>query len=146
MSQTASLPSTTEPEPPPVPRRGWFFNPYLQVALSILLTAASHVFLKRGSDVVSPDAWFGIEGLRSIWTWFGIVAMVTSLLSWLYALRFVALNIAFNLAAILHALVPLCGWIFFHEKIGWQRGAGILLVVAGVFVIAKAAYEAEEKL
>ncbi len=133
-------------EPAAAPRKGWFFNPYLQLAVSIALTAASHVFLKRGSPEVSADAWFGWESLRSPWTWMGIVAMVTSLFSWLYALRFVALNIAFNLAAILHAIVPLCGWIFLHETIGLKRGFGIALVVSGVLVIAKAAYEAEEKL
>ena len=72
--------------------------------------------------------------------------MVTSLFSWLYALRFVALNIAFNLAAILHAIVPLCGWLVLHETIGLKRGCGIALVVVGVLVIARAAYEAEEKL
>jgi len=147
MSTDTSSPAiTTESESAPARHPGWFFNPYVQLAVSTLLTASSHVFLKKGSHVLASDAWFGWAALSSPWTWAGIAAMVTSLFSWLYALRFVALNIAFNLAAILHALVPLCGWLFLHETIGLKRGLGIALVVSGVLVIAQAAYEAEEKL
>ncbi len=95
---------------------------------------------------ISEDAWFGLSGLRSLWVWGGIVSMVVSLFSWLYALRFVPLNIAFNLAGATQLFVPLGGLLFLHESISAKRWAGILIVMVGVIVVAGAAGEAEEKL
>ncbi len=148
MPPSSADPAPNSPAEAPTPlKRVWYLNPYVQMSLSIALSASAHILLKRGAqDHVSADAWFAIDGLRSGWVWLGILAMVSSLGSWLYALRFVPLNIAFNLAGVIHAIVPLGGCLFFHETIGLQRGIGIGLVVAGVMVIAQIAGEAEEKL
>ncbi len=138
------LPSAAD-ESPPTRGKG-FLNPYVQIGLSTLLTGLSHILFKKGASGISPNAWFGYEALSSGWTWLGIVATITSLFSWLYALRFVPLNIAYNLTSILQVAVPLGGCLFFGEKIGWLRGAGIGLVFIGVVLISQAAAEAEEKL
>src|SRR5271166_3544711 len=86
----------------PKQRKGWFFNAYTQIMLSILLSTAAQLFLKKGADTAVPEIWLGVEGLRSGWVWLGILAMVTGLFSWLYGLRFIPLNIAFNLAGLVH--------------------------------------------
>ena len=127
------------------PRKGWFFNPYTQILLSIMLSTAAQLCLKKGARAVT-EIWLGIEGLRSGWVWLGIGAMVTSLFSWLYSLRFVPLNIAFNLAGLTQVLVPLASWLFLGEKIGAVRGLGILLVCAGVYIVARPLMQVEEKL
>ena len=128
------------------PRKGWFFNPYMQISLSILLSAAAQLCLKRGADNSVPEIWLGVEGLRSGWVWLGILAMVTSLISWLYGLRFVALNIAVNLGGVVQVLVPLGGWLLLGEHIGPTRACGIILVCAGVFTVARPLTMMEEKL
>ncbi len=128
------------------PRKGWFFNPYTQILLSILLATAAQLFLKKGADTAVPGVWMGIEGLRSGWVWMGIGAMVTSLFSWLYGLRFVALNVAFNLAGLVQVLVPVASWLLLGERIGPTRVCGILLVCAGVFTVARPLMRLEEKL
>ena len=131
------------------PRRrpGWFFHPYSQLLLSIVLSAAAQLFLKKGSDLTTvPEIWMGFEALRSPWVWLGIVAMVASLFSWLYSLKFIALNVAYNLAGFIHVLVPLGSWLLLGEHIGPTRLCGILLVCVGVFVIAQPLMRAEEKL
>jgi drug/metabolite transporter (DMT)-like permease len=130
----------------PKPRKGWFFNPYTQISLSILLSAVAQLCLKKGADSSVPQIWLGVEGLRSGWVWLGIGAMVTSLFSWLYGLRFVALNIAFNLGGLVYVLVPLGSWLLLGEHIGPMRACGILLVCAGVFTIARPLMVMEEKL
>jgi multidrug transporter EmrE-like cation transporter len=126
----------------------WFLRPYVQLGLSIGLTILAQPLFKRGATETLPmGAWFGIGGLQSPWVWMGIVAQVAGLVSWLYALRFVPLNIAFNVAGgLTNILVPLCGWLFFHERAGLQRWLGIALVLVGVIITAKPAGEAEEKL
>jgi drug/metabolite transporter (DMT)-like permease len=128
------------------PRKGWFFNPYTQILASILLSTAAQVLLKKAADQSIPAIWLGIEGLRSGWEWLGICALIASLFSWLYGLRFVPLNIAFNLAGLVMALVPLAAWLLLGEKIGPTRWCGIALVCAGVYVIARPLMHAEEKL
>src|SRR5437764_13284852 len=139
--------STTEPPPRETAvAPSAFLNPYFQVALSILLSAAAQVLLKLGANETVHEIWLGVSGLKSGWVWLGIVAMVTSLVSWLYALRFIPLNIAFNLAGFIHVLVPVSCWIFLGEKISATRWVGILLVVTGVLVIAKPLMKVEERL
>jgi multidrug transporter EmrE-like cation transporter len=129
------------------PRAGWFYNPYAQILLSIVLSSAAQFCLKKGATRMAvPEMWLGVEGLRSGWVWMGIGAMVASLFSWLYSLRFVPLNIAFNLAGLTQVLVPLAGWLLLGERIGPTRGCGILLVCAGVLVVARPLMRVEEKL
>jgi drug/metabolite transporter (DMT)-like permease len=79
-----------------------------------------------------------------MWLVFG--ALVGSLFFWLYGLKFVPLNIAFNLAGLVQVLVPVASWLFLGERIGLLRGTGILLVCAGVFVVARPLMQVEEKL
>jgi len=121
-------------------------NPYLQIFLSVFLNAASQILLKIGADQTLKNAVFGFSGLRSGWVWMGILALIVSLGSWLYALRFVPLNVAYNLAGLLHALVPIGCWLFLGEKISLVRGIGIICVVAGVYVIARPVVKMEERL
>jgi drug/metabolite transporter (DMT)-like permease len=121
-----------------------FLHPYLQLSISIVLTAAAQIFLKVGVDVQLGAPMYGF--LVSLWIWAGICAILASLFSWLYALKFVPLIVAFNLAATNHILVAIGAWAFLGEKITQQRMLGICLVALGAFFIAWASARAEEKL
>ena len=135
MSPSHSTPSSARP---PV------LNPYLAISISIVLDAAAQVLLKVGADRAITPGSFGLAGLHSGWTWLGILALIASLGSWLYSLQFVALNIAANLTACVHVLVPLACWLFLGEKISVVRWAGIALVIAGVFMVARPLLRAEQ--
>jgi multidrug transporter EmrE-like cation transporter len=138
-------------EPPP---RSWHTRPYVQLAISILFSAAAQPLLKAGADAVrhkmeavaAPSWQTPLYFLLNGWAWLGIAAIISSLLGWLYALRTVPLNIAFNLAGITQVLVPLVCWIILGEQISPLRWAGILCVTLGVAVTAKEAVRLEEKL
>ena len=137
---------SASPETPAVPKPG-FLNPYVAIALSVVLDACAQVLLKIGSDhAVANGALLGIAGLRSGWVWLGIIAMVTSFASWIYSLRFVPLNIAANLTGATHVLVPLICWTLLGEQIHAKRWLGICLVIAGVFTIARPLMKVEEKM
>lgn len=140
--------STSEPASSSASRPA--FNPYVTIAVSVVLDTAAQVLLKIGADHSIKPGSFGLSGLHSGWMWLGIIMLVSSLGSWLYSLRYVPLNIAANLTASLHVLVPLACWIFLGEKISLTRWAGITLVIAGVYMVArpllKAEQEVEEKL
>ena len=98
-------------------------HPYLQLCISIVLTAAAQILLKIGVDVQVGAPLYGF--LVSLWIWAGVCAILASLFSWLYALKFVPLIVAFNLAATNHILVAIGAWAFLGEKITQQRWLGI---------------------
>jgi len=124
-----------------------FPNPYFTIIISVILDAAAQVFLKMGAgNAVVSTALLGIPGLRSGWVWLGMVTMVLSMVTWLYSLRFVPLNIASNLTGTVHVLVPLSCWYFLGEMISPGRWMGIVLVIAGVYIIVRPVRQVEEKL
>jgi drug/metabolite transporter (DMT)-like permease len=127
-----------------IQRQSRFFHPYLQLSISIVLTAAAQMFLKIGVDMQLGGPNYGF--LVSPWIWIGVCAILASLFSWLYALKSVPLIIAFNLAATNHILVAIGAWAFLGEKITLQRWLGICLVALGAFFIARPLARAEEKL
>jgi undecaprenyl phosphate-alpha-L-ara4N flippase subunit ArnF len=134
---------------PAKPAPGLFWNPYLQIFLTVLLTSAAQILLKVGADASAADnslgSWLGLHELSSGWTWLGIVAFVASFGGWLYALRFLPLGIAFGLTNGVHIFVPLGSWFFLHEKIGPLRAAGIALILAGILLLAQSVARAEER-
>ncbi len=136
-------------QPLPTPARGIFWNPYFQIVLTVALTSAAQILLKLGADGSTGDAsvgaWLGISELASGWTWLGILAFVSSFASWLYALRFLPLGIAFSLTNGVHILVPLGSWYFLHEHLGPLRIAGIGVIIAGVLLLAQSVADVEEK-
>jgi undecaprenyl phosphate-alpha-L-ara4N flippase subunit ArnF len=139
-----------QPQPAlPTPKPGLFWNPYLQIFLTVLLTAAAQVLLKVGANGSATDdsigSWLGVHELRDGWTWLGIVAFVASFGGWLYALRFVPLGLAFALTNGVHILVPIGSWLFLHEKIGPLRAGGIAVILAGILLLAKSVARAEER-
>ena len=119
-------------------------HPHVQLAISIVLSTAAQVWLKLGAAHGENAGIF--DGLHSPWVWLGIFAMIGSLLTWLNALRSVPLSLAFALAGVIHALIPLACWIWLGEAISGKRWLGIALVIAGVVVSAKPAMVVEEKL
>lgn len=142
----ASEPLLPADRPPERVGGHWFFGAYVQISISVVLSAASQVLMKLGADDAGHGELLAFTGLRSGWVWLGIIALIASLVSWLHALRSVPLNIAFNLACLTHALVPLSCWIFLGETIPLKRWLGIALVIAGVVVVARPLMRLEEKL
>ena len=121
-------------------------HPYLRLFLSIILTGASQIFLKIGVDTQFVSPWYTVSNFFSFWIWLGILAIIGSLLSWLYALKSVPLIVAYNLAAVNHIMVALGSWLFLGEANSYQRWIGILVVALGVLFVARPAARAEEKL
>ncbi len=137
-----------EPALAPKPAESPFFNPYIQILFCVALSGAAQLLMKRGaveSIPASEDFSLGFAGLHSLWVWAGIVCLVTSLVSWLYALRFVPLIVAFNLAGLLHVVLPIASWLLLGETIGMRRWFGIALVFVGVLIVARPIIKMEEQ-
>jgi drug/metabolite transporter (DMT)-like permease len=139
------LPAASLPQPAP----GLFWNPYLQLFLTVFLTAVAQILLKIGANDSAANnslwSWLGVAELASGWTWLGILAFVASFGSWLYALRFLPLGLAFALTNGVFIFVPIGSWLFLGEHIGLLRGSGILVILAGVLLLAQSVANVEEK-
>ena len=139
------MPATALPKPAP----GLFWNPFLQIFLTVLLTAAAQILLKIGADYSAANdsvwSWLGLAELGSWWTWAGIFAFVASFGGWLYALRFLPLGLAFALTNGVHIFVPLGSWLFLGEHISLLRGSGILVIIVGIVLLAQSVAKVEEK-
>jgi drug/metabolite transporter (DMT)-like permease len=133
----------------PKPARGFFWSPYFQIFLTVLLSSAAQILLKLGADSSRGDAsvgaWLGFNELGDWWTWGGILAFCASLGSWLYALRFLPLGLAFSLTNGVYIFVTLGSWLLLHEHLGPLRIAGITVIILGILLLAQSVAQAEEK-
>jgi drug/metabolite transporter (DMT)-like permease len=131
-------------------RPSGFWNPWLQLTLSVLCVLLSEFLLKRGANAIADPSnawsWTGINGLASPLVWMGIAFVIASFLSWLYVLKYIPLTIAFPLSRVVDILVPLGCWIFLGEFISTRRWCGIALVVIGLALVAKPVARIEERL
>jgi multidrug transporter EmrE-like cation transporter len=139
------IPAPALPKPAP----GIFWNPFVQIFVTVLLTSAAQIFLKVGADQGVEDtswwSWLGVSELQSGTTWLGILAFVASFGGWLYALRFLPLGLAFALTNGVHIFVPLGSWYFLGDHIGLLRASGIGIIIVGILLLAQSVAKAEEK-
>ena len=126
----------------------WWLNPYLAMVLAVLFVPAAEILLKRGAmaTAANPEAVAAVGVLAAGWTWLAIVCYIGNFVCWLHALRYLPLYLAFSLLSSTHALVPVGSWWFLGETISACRGAGIVIVLLGIVVIAGPAMKAEQRL
>ena len=133
----------------PKPKSGWFWSPYFQIFLTVSFTAVAQILLKVGSSSSAGDnsvaAWLGIKELGNGWIWLGVLAFIASFGSWLYALRFLPLGVAFALTNGAQILVPIGAWLFLHEQFGPMRISGIAVIIVGILLLGQSVARAEEK-
>ena len=134
----------------PRPPLGIFWNPYLQIFLTVLLTAAAQILLKVGADDSAAEQF-------SFWSWLGLSGaclgldlawhrgLLASFGGWLYALRFLPLGLAFALtngSPYFRAARLLAFSGRTHQPL---RGSGILIIIAGILLLAQSVAKVEEK-
>jgi drug/metabolite transporter (DMT)-like permease len=134
-----------KPEPS-VRKMAWYLNPYLHIGLNVILTSIANILFKVGSDHTPGGSLLGVASFGSVAVCLGIGCMIAALFSWLHALRFVPLIIAFSLAAATQVLIPLGCWFFLGEEISLVRWVGIFVVTLGVIIIARPLARLEERL
>ena len=132
------------------PQPSGFASPWLQLALSALCTTVSELFLKRGAvetaHISETWGWTGLTGLASPYVWVGIVFVICSFVTWLYVLRHLPLSVAFPASQVVHVTIPVSSWIVLGEMITPIRWCGIVLVLAGLALVARPVAKLEEKL
>ena len=113
--------------------------PVVLLAVSILLGALGQVFFKFGvspgvNTTLSPA--FVLEIVKSPWIWAGGLCYGASFLLWLFILKFFPLGLARPLTSVGYIVTYLMAVIFIGESFSILRLGGIILIVAGVIMVA----------
>lgn len=112
---------------------------------TVVLSAAAQFLLKLGMSS-TPIQQTLVDGLgadlvravaSNAYVVGGLVAYGLSAAAWLLVLAKVDLSVAYPFVGLGFALTAMLGALVFHEPVGAIRIAGILLVGAGVYLIAK---------
>ncbi len=82
----------------------------------------------------------GILGIFfNLWYLAELVALFAQSMCWLMVLRRTPLNLAYPFMSLVFALNLVGAWALFGERVEGHHVAGILLIMAGVVLVARAA-------
>ncbi|HIH15422.1 MAG: transporter [archaeon GW2011_AR17] len=115
----------------------------LLVLVSVFLVDIGQLFLKYGvNQVGSLDFSAGYIApflgiFSNIFVLIGVVLFVSSSLGWLLALSKIPLSYGYPIVSFGYVFVSLLSWIFFDETLSFLRVVGLMVIVGGVFLLAR---------
>lgn len=117
---------------------------FLVILVGVLLNAGAQLLLKAG---VHPLGAISFEPatllptlLRVLGRWpivAGLGCYVLSVGLWIVALSRVDVSLAYPMLSLGYVVNAIAAWYLFGEVLGPARGAGILLILAGVLVVSR---------
>jgi multidrug transporter EmrE-like cation transporter len=114
------------------------------ILTGVLLNAAAQLLLKAGARAISDVAFSFANG----WTLVerialnppilgGLACYVVSVVFWILALSRVDVSIAYPMLSIGYIVTAMAGWLLFAESLSVTRVAGIFIIIAGVWLVAR---------
>jgi multidrug transporter EmrE-like cation transporter len=114
------------------------------ILTGVMLNAAAQLLLKAGARAISGVAF----NLANAWTLaerialnppilLGLALYAVSVVFWILALSRVDVSIAYPMLSIGYIVSALAGWLLFSESVGPARVAGIVVIIAGVWLVAR---------
>jgi multidrug transporter EmrE-like cation transporter len=105
---------------------------YAALAGAILLGVGGQVLLKYG---VGAESETFLQQLFKPYTLAGLLCYGLAAFLYIVALRKIPVSVAFLSGASSYALVAVLGYALFGESFGLAKIAGLLLIIAGVWLI-----------
>ncbi|WP_179404322.1 SMR family transporter [Burkholderia guangdongensis] len=120
-----------------------FFN-FLLILAGVMLNAFAQLFLKAGTNAINA---MGIDKAKIVASAFKVVfephilgglgCYAFSVIIWIVALSRVQVSVAYPMLSIGYVVNLFMAWYFFGEPISIQKMAGIVVIIIGVYLIAK---------
>jgi len=109
----------------------------LLIFISIASGAAGQLFLKIASNQTSNQntIYFFLGLLKNPFAWLGVVTYGISFLLWMQLLKVFDLSYLRPLVGFGYLITAILAMIFLQEKITLVRWIGMLLIVAGVYLV-----------
>jgi multidrug transporter EmrE-like cation transporter len=114
------------------------------VLTGVMLNAAAQLLLKAGSRAITDVSF----SLANTWTLAarmalnppilgGLALYVISVVFWILALSRVDVSVAYPMLSIGYIVSALAGWLLFSEAVSPARVAGIVVIIVGVWLVAR---------
>ncbi len=117
---------------------------FLFILTGVLLNAGAQLLLKAGVNPLGPIsvelATLLPTAARVLTQWpiiAGLGCYVLSVGVWIVALSRVDVSLAYPMLSLGYVVNAVAAWWLFGEALGPMRGTGILLILAGVFVMSR---------
>jgi multidrug transporter EmrE-like cation transporter len=117
---------------------------FLFILTGVLLNAGAQLLLKAGVNPLGPISveFAGLlpTAARVLTQWpiiAGLGCYVLSVGVWIVALSRVDVSLAYPMLSLGYVVNAVAAWWLFGEVLGPMRCAGILLILAGVFVMSR---------
>ncbi|WP_159881725.1 DMT family transporter [Paenibacillus puerhi] len=115
---------------------------YLYVVMSVVLGAAGQVLMKLGTTKISVADAEGLLGklimmFTQPYILGGLACYGLSAVAWIFALSRLPLSQAYPMVAAGYVLVFVVSVLLFKEAVTLPKVGGMMLIVAGVIVLAK---------
>src|SRR4051794_32304931 len=119
-------------------------RPYPQILLGGLLNAAAQLLLKAGTNAVgriASDAGSVVRVATRVafepHILAGCACYAVSLVVWIMGLSRIEVSIAYPLLSLGYVIIAAAAWYLFGQALTVMRVAGIGLIIAGVFLVAR---------
>jgi multidrug transporter EmrE-like cation transporter len=114
------------------------------VLTGVMLNAAAQLLLKAGSRAIT-DVSFSLANTWTLATRMalnppilgGLALYVISVVFWILALSRVDVSVAYPMLSIGYIVSALAGWLLFSEAVSAARVAGIVVIIVGVWLVAR---------
>ena len=114
------------------------------ILLGVLLNAGAQLLLKAGMNRIGyfEFVWvntipIGLKVMASPFVLLGLLAYVVSVGVWLLVLSRVDVGYAYPLLSVGYIVNAVAGYYLFQENLSVTRVTGILIIIAGVYLVTK---------
>jgi multidrug transporter EmrE-like cation transporter len=114
------------------------------ILTGVLLNAVAQLLLKAGARSIVglsfnlESAWTIAERLAiNPWIFCGLLCYAVSVVVWILALARVEVSVAYPMLSIGYVVNALAAWLLFAEALSPVRIAGIGVIIAGVWLVAR---------
>lgn len=114
------------------------------VAVAVVLGTCGQILLKAGTNAIGPfefalaNAWpVGVRVALEPRIAGGVACYAVSLVLWIMALSRTEVSVAYPMLSLGFALNALLAWWLLGEAVSVQRLAGIAVIIAGVWLVAR---------
>jgi multidrug transporter EmrE-like cation transporter len=117
------------------------FNPMLMLFLAILCSVAGQVLMKIGMNQVGGIQQISLQTLINMLfnplVFSGIASYGVGFIFYLFALSKLEQSFAYPMFALGYVLVAIINWTFLHEPFSATRLAGVIVIIAGVWLLGR---------
>lgn len=114
------------------------------ILFSVLINAVAQLLLKAGMNRIGHFelAWasavpVGLQVAASPFVLLGVTAYFASMVVWLLVLSRVEVSYAYPMISVGYIVNAIAGYYLFQENLSVMRIAGILIIIAGVYLVTR---------